>query len=149
MILTYITIFISRILPNSNFVIILFSYVFLIYYYFYFYLLFVVGKDIGRIYKHSQSQLSTSSFKAPLHSYSDSQTSSSIELTTTSVPSFRDKNQNDSVLCSHHSIHNDVSITNNYGIQSCETAIKKIIAFQPLLLLIIMHNVLLPHPQVS
>ena len=51
-----------------------------------------MGKDTGRIYKYSQSQLSTPSFKAPVCSSSDSQTSSSIELKTTSVTSVRDKN---------------------------------------------------------
>ena len=51
-----------------------------------------MGKDIGRIYKYSQSQLSTSSLKAPGSSSSDFQTSSDIKLTITSIPSVRDKN---------------------------------------------------------
>ena len=80
-----------------------------------------MGKDIGRIYKHSQSQISTSSFKAPVSLSSYPQTSSSIELTTMSVPFFRDKNQNNSVLCSQNSIHNDISITNNNYIKYCNT----------------------------
>ena len=46
-----------------------------------------MGKDIGQIYKYSQSQLSTLSLKVPVISYSDPQTPSAIELTTTSVPS--------------------------------------------------------------
>ena len=84
-----------------------------------------MGKDIRRIYKHSQSQLSTPSFKAPVRSSSASQTSSAIELTTTYVPSVRDKNQNNSVLCSQNNIQNDVRITNNDNIQSCETERKQ------------------------
>ena len=52
-----------------------------------------MGKDIGQIYKHSQSQLSTSSLKAPVSSSSEPQTSSAIELTTTSVASETDKHQ--------------------------------------------------------
>ena len=59
-----------------------------------------MGKDIGQIYKHSQSQLSTSLLKAPVILSSDPQTSSAIRLTTTSVPSVTDKNQNNSVLYS-------------------------------------------------
>ena len=84
-----------------------------------------MGKDIGKIYKYSQSQLSTSSLKAPVSSSSDPQTSSAIGLTTTSVPSVRDKNQNNYVLYSQNTIHNDASITNNDDIQSCETARKQ------------------------
>ena len=57
-----------------------------------------MGKDIGQIYKYSQSQLSNLSLKAPVSSYLDPQTSSAIKLTTTSVPSVRDKNQNNYVL---------------------------------------------------
>ena len=52
-----------------------------------------MGKDIGQIYKCSQSQISTSSLKAPFSSSSDPQISSAIELTTTSVPSVRNKNK--------------------------------------------------------
>ena len=52
-----------------------------------------MGKDIEQIYKHSQSQLSTPSIKTPVISYSNSQTSSSIELTITSVSSVIDKNK--------------------------------------------------------
>ena len=84
-----------------------------------------MGKDIGRIYKHSQSQLSILSFKEPVSSSSAPQTSSSIKLTTTYVPSVRDKKQNNSIFCSKNSIHNDVSITNNDNMQSCETARKQ------------------------
>ena len=57
-----------------------------------------MGKDMGQIYKHSKSQLSTLPFKAPARSSSAYQTSSSIELTTTSVPSVRVKKQNNFVL---------------------------------------------------
>ena len=50
-----------------------------------------MGKEIDQIYKHSQYQLSTTPIKAPVFSYSDSQTSSSIKLTITSVYSVIDK----------------------------------------------------------
>ena len=86
-----------------------------------------MGKDIGRIYKYSQSQLSTFSLKAPVSSYSETQTSSAIELKTTSVSYVTDKNQNNYVLYSQNTIHNDVSITNNDNIQSRKTARKKCI----------------------
>ena len=79
-----------------------------------------MGKYIGRIYKHGQSQLSNLSLKVPVCPYLASQASFSIELTRTYVPSVRDKNQNNSVLGSKNSIHNDASITNNDNIQSCE-----------------------------
>ena len=82
-------------------------------------------KAIRRIYKYSPSQISTLSIKAPDSSSSDTQTSSAIEVTTTSVPSVGDKNQNNSVLYSQNTIHNDVSITNKDDINSCETAKKK------------------------
>ena len=107
-----------------------------------------MGKDIGQIYKHSQFQLSTFSLKAPISSSPESQTSSAIELTTTSVPSEIEKHQNNSVLYYQNIIQSDATITNNYGIQSCGTK-KKIIAFQPFQHLIIIHNVFLPHPQVD
>ena len=81
-----------------------------------------MGKDIGRIHKHSQSQLSASSIKAPVISSSESQTSSGIKLTTIYVPSITDKHQNNPVLCFQHTIQNDTTITNNDDIQSCETA---------------------------
>ena len=50
-----------------------------------------MGKYIGRIYKHSQSQLSTLSLKTPVSSSSEPKTSSAIKLTTTSVPYVTDK----------------------------------------------------------
>ena len=84
-----------------------------------------MGKDIGKNYKHSQSQLSTLSFKAPVSLSFYPQKSSSIELTTTSVPYIRDKNQNNSILCSQISIHNDAIITNNDNTQSCEIVRKQ------------------------
>ena len=80
-----------------------------------------MGKDIGRIYKHSQSQFSTLSIKAPVISYSDPQIFSAIKLATTSVPSITEKHQKKSVLCSQNTTHNDATITNNDDIQSCET----------------------------
>ena len=85
-----------------------------------------MGKDIGRIYKYFQSQLSTFSLKAPVSLSSYPQTSSDIELTTTSLPYVRYKNQNNSLLYSQNTIQNDASITNNYDIQSCETTRKKL-----------------------
>ena len=84
-----------------------------------------MSKDIRQIYKHGQYQLSTLSFKAPVCSSSDSQTSSYIELTPTSVLSVRYKKQNNCVLCYQNSIHNDVCITNNDDINSCEKARKR------------------------
>ena len=59
-----------------------------------------MGKGMRQIYKHSQYQLSTLSIKAPVPSNSASQSSSSIELTITPVPSVVDKKQTNSVLCS-------------------------------------------------
>ena len=57
---------------------------------------------------------------------SEPQTSTDIELTTTSAPSVTDKNQNKYVLYSQNNIHNDETITNNDDIQSCETAKNKL-----------------------
>ena len=78
-------------------------------------------KDIGQIHKHVQSQLSTFSLKTPVSSSSEPQTSSAIKLTTMSVPSVTEKNQNDSVLYSKNTIHNNATIKNTSNIQSCET----------------------------
>ena len=83
-----------------------------------------MGKDIGRVYKYGQYQLSTSLLKAPISSSSDAQTSSAIKLTTTPVPSITYKNQNNYVLYSQNTIQNDVTISNNDYIQSFETAKK-------------------------
>ena len=80
-----------------------------------------MGKDIERIYKHSQSQLSTSSIKAPVISSSEPQNVFAIRITTTSVPYMTDKHQNNYVLCSQNTTQNDVTITKNDDIQSCET----------------------------
>ena len=118
-------------------------------YFILFVLIFVVGKYIGRIYKYSSSQLSTLSLKSPVSSSSEPQTSSAIELTTTSVPSSKDKHQNNSVFYSQKTIQNDATITNNDNIQSCETPKNKIVSFQSFQHLIIIHSVLLPHPQVD
>ena len=52
-----------------------------------------MGKDIGQIDKHGQSQLSTLSLKTPVSSSPEPQTSSAIKLTTTSVPFVTKKNQ--------------------------------------------------------
>ena len=84
-----------------------------------------MGKDIVRIHKYSQSKLSKISLKAPVSSSLAPQTSSAIESTITSVPSVRDKNQNNYVLYSQNTIQNDATITNNDDIQSCETAKKQ------------------------
>ena len=70
-----------------------------------------MGKDIGWIHKHGQSQLSTPSIKAPVLYYSASQTSSSIESIITYVPSVIDQKQTNSLLCSKNSIHNDLRIS--------------------------------------
>ena len=107
-----------------------------------------MGKDIGQIYKHSQSQLSTFSIKSPVSAPSESQTSSAIKLITAYVPSTIDKHQNNSVFYSQNTIHNDETITNNDNIHSCETP-KKFITFQPFQQLIIIQNVLLPHHKVD
>ena len=80
-----------------------------------------MGKDIGRIYKYRQSQLSTSSLNAPVSSSSDKQTSSAIKSTTMYVTSIKEKNQNHYVLYSQNTIQNDASITNNDNMQSFET----------------------------
>ena len=80
-----------------------------------------MGKYIGRIYKYSQSQISTFSPKAPVGSSSASQIPSAAESTTTPVPYVRDKNQNNYVLYSPNIIHNDVNITNNDDVQYFET----------------------------
>ena len=108
-----------------------------------------MSKDIGRMYKYSQSQLSTSTLQAPISSSSYYQIPSAIASTITSVPSFTDKNKNNSVLCSQNTIQNNANITNNDNIQSCETPEKQILEFQQFQHLIIIHNILLPHPQVD
>ena len=73
-----------------------------------------MGKDIGQIYKHSQPQLSTSSFKGHVSSYSETQTFSAIKLTTTSVPFVTNKHfKNNSVLCYQNTTQNDSTITTN------------------------------------
>ena len=91
-----------------------------------FVLLFVMGKDIGKIYKHSQYELSTLSLKTPVSSPSEHQTSPAIELTTKSIPSVTDTHQNN-FLYSQNTIHNYATITNNDDMQSCETAKNRIL----------------------
>ena len=81
-----------------------------------------MGKYIGQIYKHIQSQLSTSSLNKPVSPYSDPQTSSAIELKITSISSVTDKKQNNSVLYSQNTIQNYATTTNYDNIQSCDTA---------------------------
>ena len=119
LIVTYNLIFNISIFPNFNFFMI--SCFSLYYHFILFVLLFVMGKDIGRIYKHSQSQLLTLSLKTPVSSSSESQTNSAIKLTTTSVPPVTDKNQNNYFLYSQNTIHIDATITNNDNIYFCET----------------------------
>ena len=80
-----------------------------------------MGKDIGQVYKHGQFQLSYLSLKTPVSSSSETETSSSIELTTTYVPSVTYKHQNNSVWYSQNTIHNGATITNNDKTQTCET----------------------------
>ena len=75
-----------------------------------------MGKETGRIYKYSQSQLSTFALKAPVSSCSDPQTLSAIESTTKSVPSVKDKNKNNYILYYQNTIQNYGSITNNDNI---------------------------------
>ena len=84
-------------------------------------LLFVTGTDIRQIYRHSQYQLSTLSLKTPASSSSEPQTSSTIELTTMSIPTSTDKHYNNYTLCYKNTIQNYATITNNENIQSCET----------------------------
>ena len=72
-----------------------------------------MGKDTGQIYKHSKLKLSTLSLKTPVSSYSEPQTSSAIELTTTSIPFATDNHQKKYVLYSQNTIQNDATITNN------------------------------------
>ena len=59
-----------------------------------------MGRDIGKFYKYSLSQLSTLSIKVSIRTYLDPQTSSAIEFKKTYVPSVRDKKQNNYVLYS-------------------------------------------------
>ena len=106
-----------------------------------------MGKDIGRIYKYGQYQLSTLSLKAPGSSSSDPQTASSIELKTTSVPSARNKNQNNSVFIPKMPSRM-MQVSQIITTYSLVRQPKKMIAFQPFQHLIIIHSVLLPHPQV-
>ena len=84
-----------------------------------------MGKDIGRIYKHSKYQFSNSSLNAPVSSSSEPQTSSAIELTATCFPSTTYKHQKNYVLYSQNTIQNNATITKNYDIQSCETKKKR------------------------
>ena len=105
-----------------------------------------MGKDIGRIYKHIQSQPRTTSINAPVSLSEDTQTFSAIKLTTMSIPSMTDKHQKNSVLCSQNTIQNDATITNNDDIQYCEIFYLKV--FKPFQHLIIIHNVFLPYPHV-
>ena len=72
-----------------------------------------MSKDIGKIYKHSQSQLSTLSLNKPVSSSSEPQISSAIKLTTTPFPSVTDKNQNNYILYSQYIIQNYATITIN------------------------------------
>ena len=97
-----------------------------------------MGKDIGRIYKHSQSQLSTLSLKGPVSSSSVPQTSSAIKLTTTSIPSVREKIKT-IMLC----IPKIPS-----RLMQASQIMMTYVAFQPFQRLIIIHNLFLPHPQV-
>ena len=80
-----------------------------------------MGKDIVQIYKYNQYQHSTTSIKTPVISFSDSQTSSSIELTITSVPYGIDKNKPILFYVPKILSRMILSITNNDDIQSCVT----------------------------
>ena len=76
-------------------------------------------------------------------SYSASQTLSSIKLTITSASYIIDKEQNNCIFCSQSNINNDLNVTNNDNVQSCETP-KKVKASQTIQLQNIMRNVLVP-----
>ena len=78
-------------------------------------------KTLNKMFKRGQYQLSTPPIKALISSSSEPQTFSAIKLTTTSVPSIRDKHQNNYVLCSQNTTKNDATISNNDDIQYCET----------------------------
>ena len=65
------------------------------------------------------------SLNKTVSSSSEPQTSSAIELTTTSVPYATEKHQKNSVLYSQNTIQNDATITKNDNIQSCETQKKQ------------------------
>ena len=86
-----------------------------------------MGKYIGPIYNYSQYQLSTTSIKKSVFSFLASKTSSSIYSTRTCVSSIIDKEQTYSILCSQNTTQNDLRITNNNDINSCETPRKKYI----------------------
>ena len=94
----------------------MFHHIIILYYLFYY---STWAKDIERIYKHSQSQLSTLPLKTPVSPSSEPQTSSVTELTTTDVPSVIEKHQNKYVLYSQNTIQNYVTIINNDNIHSC------------------------------
>ena len=106
-----------------------------------------MGKDIGRIYKNSQSQLSTSSLKTHVSSSSEPQTSSAIELTTTPVPSVTDKNQK-ILFCFPKIPSRMMQPFQKMTTYSLVIQQKQIIALQPFQHLIIIHNVLLQHIKV-
>ena len=61
-----------------------------------------MGKDIGRIYKHGQYQISTLSIKEIVISYSDSQTLSSIESKITPASSVIEKKNQFHFVFSRH-----------------------------------------------
>ena len=107
-----------------------------------------MGKEIGRISKHGQSQLSTFSPKTPVSSSYYHQTSSDIELTTMYVPSVRDKHQNNSVFIpkipSRMMPPSQTMMTYSLVINPKN----KIISLQPFQHPIIIFNVLLPHNKV-
>ena len=98
-------------------------------------LLFVTRKDIGQVYKHIQSQISTLSIKKPVSLCSEPQQS-------VNVCPFCDRQTSKQLYLSFpKTIQNDATIPNNEDIQSCETPKNRIIAFQPFEHLIIIHNV--------
>ena len=107
-----------------------------------------MGKDIEQIYKYSQSQLSTLSLKAPVSSSSDPQTSSAIELTTTSIHYFRDKIK--TIMFYIPKIPSRMMqasqiMTTHSLVRQQENKIIEVQSFQHL---ISTHNIFLPHPQV-
>ena len=108
-----------------------------------------MGKDIKRIYKHGQSKISTLSPKTPVSSSSEPQTSSAIELKITSVPYVTYKHQKilfcipkiPSIMMQPSQIMRTYSLVRQQE--------NNIIELQPFQHLIIINNILLPHPQVD
>ena len=142
---TRIIIFIIIIFLNYDFVIIFFS---SCYHFILFVLLFVIGKDIGQIYRYSQSQLSTLSLKAPVSSFIDPQNYQPLnKQQLLSLP--LEKKIKTIMFCIPKIpsiMMQESQIMTTYSLVRQQE--KWCIALQPFEHLIIIHNLLLPHPQV-